>query len=261
MDGVAVGIGIAEGDVAELDFALHSGLALRFLAVHNACLRVQHLIDAARGNSHARQHDENHHQHQERHDDLHRVLHKDHHVREQPDALHHRGGRRDRNRTDERRTDPVDAQRQAVHRQIHARIHDGHGDIRLLAVAGHFLVCLGEFALLIVFRVVGADDLQARQVLTRDAVQVVRQRLHLLHARHGVEHDEHQQHAHERNHAACQQRPFPALRANFAHGNERHNRRFNQRLHPEGKEHLQLRNVVGCAGNQAGGGETVDFLV
>ena len=36
---------------------------------------------------------------------------------------------------------------------------------------------------------------------------------------------------------------------------------FNQRLHPEGKEHLQLRNVVGCAGNQAGGGETVDFLV
>ncbi len=71
---------------------------------------------------------------------------------------------------------------------------------------GDFHVCfLGEFALLIAFRVVGADDLQARQVLTRDAVQVVRQRLHLLHARHGVEHDEDQQHTHERNHAACQQ--------------------------------------------------------
>ena len=249
-------IRVGEADVAEFHGAPLAGFGHvggGFGAVLDDWLSVEHLHDALRGHVGARPEHEHHAHEQEAHDDLHGVVGEHDHVGEHGELVLEPGG------VDEVSADPVDGEHQAVQDGVHQRHHERHDAVGEQLGLGEILVGLGEFGFLVVLGIVGAHHTQAGEVLAGHEVDVVGELLHGLELRH--DHGHHDDDGHQQNHYGDSggERPFEAFAGDLAHGPYCHNRRFDDELQAHGDEHLHLRDVVGGAGDEAGGGELAHF--
>ena len=118
-----------------------------------------------------------------------------------------------------------------------------------------------EFLVLIVLRVEGVDDVDAGQILPGDAVDLVRLLLHPAEPRQAARHDQ----QHHRDTATttkrrCHRRERPALAEDLDHGPHGHDRGLHEHLQAHRDDHLDLRDVVGRARDEAGDGEGLHLL-
>ena len=151
-------VGIAEAHIAEFDLsaALLPDISI---AVLNGRLRIQHLIDSFRSHRRSGQKNKDHDQHHKGHNNLHRVLGEHDHLGKQRELIAH--GRF----LNQKRSDPVDRQRQTTHDQLDSRREETHNPVGKQLGSFQIIVGFLEFRLLITLRVVGPDDLQPRQIL------------------------------------------------------------------------------------------------
>lgn len=118
---------------------------------------------------------------------------------------------------------------------------------------------LGEFGLLVVLGVVGAHHPQTSEILAGHEVDVIGEPLHGLELRHDQCHEDYDSDQQNHDRYGRGDRPFEALAGNLADSPHGHDRRLDNELQTHGDEHLDLRDVVGGAGDEAGRGELAHF--
>ena len=154
---------------------------------------------------------------------------------------------------------PYNQQADAVHHQCHYRHHRYHGAVYEQRIRGEVLIGLVETFLLKGLCGKGADDHQAGEMLAADKVQLVDELLHFLEARqrHHEQHQNDTQHHNERQ----QQDPCHGHTLGKPHNEpaHAHDRCKAHHAKAHGKEHLNLGDVVGGAGDEAGSRELVQL--
>ena len=94
------------------------------------------------------------------------------------------------------------------------------------------------------------DDVDAGQVLARDAVDLIGQLLHKAEARQHARHDDEDQRDYRDDEARRHGRQLPALAEKFYHCPHGHDRGFDHHLQPHCDDHLKLGDVVRGAGDE-----------
>ena len=155
--------------------------------------------------------------------------------------------------------DPVDGEHQAVQDGVHQRHHERHDAVGEQLRVGEVLVGLGELGLLVVLGVVGAHDAQAGEVFAGHEVDVVGELLHGLELGHDHGHHDDDGDEQDDDGDAGGESPFETFAGDLAYGPYGHDRRLDDELQADGDEHLDLRDVVGGAGDEARGGEFAHF--
>ena len=246
---------IAEGDVTEFDRT--ALLPFCFRTGDDVRLRVQHFVDTFSRNLRLRHEHEDHHEHHEGHDDVGRVGAEHQYIREHRQP---RGRVRQRNGFNQCRTDPVDSERQTVHAKPEHRLEQREQSLVFQLQIHHVAAGAVEFPVLIVFRAEGVDNVDAGQIFPRDAVDLVGLFLHLPEPGQAAGHDEQHHHNDCHNEAARHSRERPTLAQNFNHGPHCHDGRLHEHLQAHGDDHLNLGNIVGRSGDEAGDRKGLHFL-
>ena len=246
---------IAEGDIAELDRAGPAALCLR--AGDDVRLCVQHLVDALCRDLRLRHEHEDHHEHHKGHHNIGRVGAEHQHVCEHRQPC---GGICQRDRLNQRRADPVDGERQPVHAEAEHRLEQGEQPLVFQLQVHHLAAGAVEFPVLIVLRAEGMDDVDAGQIFPRDAVDLVGLFLHLTEPGQAAGHDQQHHHNDCHNEAARYRRERPAFAEDLDDGPDGHDRGLHEHLQAHGDDHLNLGNIVGRSGDEAGDRKGLHFL-
>lgn len=139
---------IAERNVFELHCAVLFAFAHAALA--DIRLALEHLVDTLGRDLRLRQQHEDHHEHHKRHHHAGCIRAEHQHVAEHREA---RCGIGQRDVVDERRTQPVDRERQAVHTERHRRLDEGEELLVLYLHIHHVKARLVELVVLVLLGV------------------------------------------------------------------------------------------------------------
>lgn len=97
----------------------------------------------------------------------------------------------------------------------HRGLDDGHEPLVLELSLHHLRAWLVELVVLVPLGVEGVDDVDAGQILARDAVDLIGQLLHKAEARQHARHDDEDQRDYRDDEARRHGRQLPALAENF----------------------------------------------
>ena len=246
---------IAERNVFELHCAVLFAFAHAALA--DIRLALEHLVDTLGRDLRLRQQHEDHHEHHKRHHHVGCIRAEHQHVAEHREA---RCGIGQRDVVDERRTQPVDRERQAVHTERHRRLDEGEELLVLYLHIHHVKARLVELVVLVLLGVERVHHVDARQVFARHTVDLVGQLLHDAETRDADAHHRYHRHADDHDECRCHGGEFPALAENFDDGPHGHDRRFDHHLQAHRHDHLNLRDVVRRSRDEAGDGKILHLL-
>ena len=204
-----------------------------------------------------RQQHEDHHKHHKRHHHVGCIRAEHQHVAEHRET---RCGIGQRDVVDERRTQPVDRERQAVHAERHRRLDEGEELLVLYLHVHHVKARLVELVVLVLLGVERVHYVDARQVFARHTVDLVGQLLHDAKTRDADAHHRYHRHADDHDECRCHGGELPALAENFDDGPHGHDRRFDHHLQAHRHDHLNLRDVVRRSRDEAGDGKILHLL-
>ena len=207
-------------------------------------IRIQHFRHTSRGDHGTGQYDGDHGQHEEAHDDDHGVGEERGHLAHLHHALIHAVCRH-----------PDDEDGHAVHDEHHEGAHDGHDAVGEQLRGVEIMVGLVESGLLVLLPGEGTDGHDAAEHLPGDQVDTVHQGLHDLEF--GNDDGSEDAHTGEEQRYGQDDDPAHSRGGVEHHDDAAEGQDGGVEHHPQehDDEHLDLRDVVGAAGDEGGRGE------
>ena len=151
----------------------------------------------------------------------------------------------------------IDARHQHVGGELDRRPHEAHGMVGFAFTFGQNVIFVFKLLFLIVFGVVGADDIDAGQIFAKYAAETVGVFLTLAQTGMGIIDQKNDDQPHEHHGDDCELGPGGIVVGNLDHCPYGIGNSHDGKAQAPGKEVLYLGHIVGGTGNERGRGEAV----